>query len=125
MVRPIFDPRMFTRLADFYPSLCTIQENTPTQSTDSGALTNAWSNLASHVDLACSIAPSGGVEVKTPDQSFAISTHVVSISTFKADVEARMRAVVDGDAYDILSAQTDSHSKTTHLMLERINEDAS
>lgn len=116
MVRPIFDPRMMDRLRDFFPLACTIQEYTTTKDPVSHENIKAWTDLADHVDLACSKAPSGGREVLKPDQTYVVVNFIISLPKAYTSINETMRAVIGGVNYSIELVHFDSHSKTTRLM---------
>lgn len=117
---PIADPRMLDRLRDFYPSLCTIKEPTVTED-GYGAEVIVWINdFAGHVNLACAIGPTGGREVKLPDQTYVVANYTVSLAGHYPDIDEKMRAEVDGEMYGIVLVQSDSHGKTTRLLANKV-----
>lgn len=117
MARPLIDPRMFSRLGSFYPSTVTIQENTPTQGT-MGEEQDVWTNKVGYVDLSCHLAPSGGREVKRPDQTYVVSTHIIAIAGHYPGIEEVDQAIIDGQGYDILLVENDSLGDSTRLVTE-------
>ena len=119
MTRDIFDPRMMEELADYFPSLCTIQ--TPTVIEDaSGAIIPGWEDFADHVDIPCSHGPSKGVEVKRADQTYVISNYMLSLRGYYPTITEVMQAVVDDVAYEVLLAQSDSHGVTTRILTRKV-----
>ena len=119
MSRAILDPRMNDELADFYPSLCTIQEPTEVED-DSGAIVEGWADLADHVDLSCAYAPNGGEEVKQTDQTYVVSDHTVSFNGHYPTITEKMSAVVDGVRNEILLVQSGSMDDTTRLLVRKV-----
>ena len=119
----LIHPRMlatdFSDLSDFFPSLVTIQEGAVAYD-DWGEEELTWGDKAGHVDLPCTIAP---VELQVRDKgekkkeygTYAIGSHHVTIAGYYPDIQEKMRAVVNGTAYDILLAEWDSQSETTRL----------
>lgn len=116
MGRPIFDPRMMDRLADFFPLTCTIQEYVETIDPVYHETIYVWQDLADHVDLPCSKAPGGGREVLKPDQTYAVVNFIISLPKAYPSINETMRAVIGGVNYGIELVHFDSHSKTTRLM---------
>ena len=110
----IIHPRMFAALHRFYASACTIQQATVTQDTY-GEEILTWADLAAHVDLDCAIAPSGGSEVKAPDGTYVISTHIIDLAGYYPLISEKMRAEVAGAYYDIILVEIDSQLKSTKL----------
>jgi len=111
----IIDPRMLARLHNFYPSMATIQEATELQGT-TGALTLVWADKAGHVDLPSRIGPSGGREIRLPDQTYAISTHTIGLRGNYPTVTVEDRAVDDnGVIYDIMLVESDDQDASTYL----------
>lgn len=101
--------------AGVYPSLCTIQVGTGTQDAYGHVEPVTWGNLASHVNLACRIAPRGASERRQPEQVYAEATHTVSLQGYYPAIRASMRAVVNGVAYDIDGVEHDGNQVTTRL----------
>ena len=119
MTRAIFDPRMLTTLADYFPSLCTIQE--PTEVEDaSGSIIEGWADFAGHVDLPCAHGPNKGREVKLADQTYVVSNYTLSLRGYYPTITEKMRIVVDGRAFDIMLVQTDSHGMTTRILTSEV-----
>jgi len=68
MTRPFIDPRFIDEMADYFPSLCTIQEDVGVEDAH-GMIVPDWQTFAGHADIPCAIASTGGQEVKRPDQT--------------------------------------------------------
>jgi len=114
--RDIIHPDLLTDLHRFFSSVCTIQEvPTPIATDAAGEEILAFVDLADHVDLPCTIAPSGGQEVRKPDKTYVIASHHVTLAGHYPTVIEKMRAVVNGTALDILLVESDSQSETTRL----------
>lgn len=120
MTRPLFHTDMMTRLADFYPSLCTIKNGTETQDPNTGEITTTWANFAGHVDLPCALAATTGREVKVSDQVYVEADFTLSLASSHPDITEKMRAEVGAIAYDIVLVQTASHGMATHLLLMKV-----
>ena len=115
----IISPRLFSDfsdLSDFYAHTCTIQEATMAYDTF-GEEVPTWSDVVGLVDLACTIAPAGGNEVKAPDGTYVVASHAISImGDHFTSITEKMRVVVDGiTTLDILLVTQDSQQETTHL----------
>lgn len=122
MSRPIFDKRMLDRLGDFFPSTASIQENTETTN-DFGELVPNWGDLAGHTGLSCAVAPTGGQEVKLPDQTYVVANYTASFPSDQSAVTEKMRVVVTGPnagTYDILLIQGDSHGDVTRMFVNEV-----
>jgi len=76
----IFHPAMLERLSGFFPSTVTIQEPTEVQDPVTGEVTYTWADVVGMVDLPCSHGPSGGVEVKLPDQTYVVSNYTLALA---------------------------------------------
>lgn len=123
MSRPIFDPRMLGRLGDFFPSLAAVQEDTGTTTDDMGAPVEDWGDLVGHTGLSCAVAPTGGKEVKLPDQTYVIANYTISFPSDQRVVTEKMRVVVTGPnagTYDILLVQGDSHGDMTRMFINEV-----
>lgn len=120
----IIHPRLlstdFSDLSDFFSSSCTIQEAAVAYDSFGGEVFT-WGDLAGHVDIPCAIAPEWkNRETKAPDMTYVASSHHVTLSGCYDTIGEKMRAVVDGTAYDILLAEIDSQSVTTRLACQLV-----
>ena len=118
--RDIFDPRMFPTLRDYFPGLCTIQEDLGVVSTYGEIKVHNWTDVAGHVDIPVANGPTKGVEVKQSDQTYVISNYTISLRGYYPTITEKMRAVVDGIAYDILLVQSSSHGMTTRILSREV-----
>lgn len=113
----IISPKLFGKLGNFYNKTCTVQQNVGSRDA-AGQIGEDWEDLSGHVDVQCRIAPSGGREVKGPNQTYSVSTHYIVLVGQYTSVTAAMQAVVDGQAYDILLVQHDGQGETTKLTVQ-------
>jgi SPP1 family predicted phage head-tail adaptor len=121
MVFPIHS-RLFASLGSFFPDVAQIQERPNPEGQDAaGQPVTSWSALVGHEAIGCRVAPAGGNERRSVNQVVAQSTHVILLTGAYPDVTARMRVVVDGQAYDILLAETDGNQVMTRLVCEVID----
>lgn len=112
---PIIDPRMLAHLHNFYPSTATIQEATERRGT-TGEVRLEWDDKAGHTSLPCRIGPTGGKEIRMPDQTYAISTHTIGLRGNYPTVTVEDRAIDDNDViYEIMSVQSDDQDASTYL----------
>ena len=118
MTRAIFDSRMMTRLEDFFPALCTIEQDEGITTDDYGTPIEDWQDFI--VDIPCAHAPNGGIEVKQPDQTYVVSNYTLSLRGYYPTVTEKMRAVVDGTTYEILLVQSSSHGVTTRILTRTV-----
>lgn len=116
----LFHPDMLDRLGDFFPSACTIQYPVKTQDPITGEESIIWTDVAGHVDIPCSHGPSGGVEVKLPDQTYVTSNYTLALAGSYPTVTEVMRAVVDSVVYDIILVQPDSHGMKTRILTQKV-----
>ncbi len=105
-------PRLLSSLAKLFDQRVTIQQAIETQD-PSGQPVCSWQDV--YASLPCRLAPTGGQETRLPEQIYAISTHTISIAGYYPDITAKMRAVIDAIAYDILNVGCDSEHLTTRL----------
>ena len=114
-------PRLLSTLGDLYPSLCTVQLNTPVQD-DYGQPFEAWAALAGHVELPCAIrpAPIGGGEIRRSDQTIVIKPYHVALAGYYPTITEDMRLVSEGKTYDIIRVDHDQMKQTTRLTAEVI-----
>ena len=115
MQTAIVDTRLLGILAAFYNATCTIMEYTTVADTY-GVPVRTWANKASHVNIACRIAPkSAGTEIKQPIQTYSASQMTITLSGNYPLIVAQMRAVVGGVNYDILGTRVDGFNVSTVL----------
>jgi len=115
-----FHPDMLDRLLVFFPAACTIKERNEVQDPLTGEITYTWTDLPGHVAMPCSCGPSGGVEVKLPDQTYVVSNYAVALAQYTTAIDETMHAVVDGKVYEILLVQNDSHGSKTRLLVRKV-----
>lgn len=126
MARPLIHPKMLVRLHEFYPVTVTIQDVTETQGT-SGEINSVWADKMGYTDLRCRLSPAGGKEVKKPDQTYVVATHIISIAGFRPGIDEKDRAVVTSplprgvETFDILLVENDGQGDTTRLLAEIVD----
>lgn len=113
----IVHPRLHAIMNKFFPELCTIQQATETQDVANQPIEN-WSNLAGHVNLSCAISRPRGGERKTTHQIYSVATHTIALDGYYPAITEKMRAVVNGVAYDILLPERDPLSAITQLVCQ-------
>lgn len=111
----IVHSRWLTELAGLFPDTCTVQR--PAQTNTKGDVIDApWTDVAGLVDLDCRVSPAGmGVEVRTADQTYEITTHTITLRGRYAGIKPHMRAVVDGVYYDIQAVTGDGCGAMTRI----------
>lgn len=115
METSFFDPRRNTCLtANFYPSLCTIQQYTAGVDTHDQP-TQTWTDLMDHVDLPCSIALSSGREVKG-EVGYGVTTHRIALNGVYPLITRLMRAVIGGVSYDIQYASPPGYDNSVTVL---------
>jgi len=108
---------MFARLHEFYPSTVTIQEYTEAQDSY-GEPVKTWANKMGYVNLRCRLAPSGGQEVKLPNQTYVVTTHMIAIADYYPGIDETDRAVIGTQTFDILLVENDGQGESTRLAVE-------
>lgn len=115
---PIIDPRMLTHLTNFYPSTVTIEEKHVRRGVHGEEIVD-WEDKTGHVDLPARIGPTGGREVKLPDQTYAVATHTVGLRANYPTIDVEDKVVADdGTVYDILTIASDDQDASTYLYVE-------
>jgi len=119
---------MLVRLHEFYPVTVTIQAITEGQGTMGEITTVSWNDRMGYVDLACRLSPAGGEgELKRPDQTYVVATHIISIAGFRPGIEEKDRAIVTSplprgiETFDILLVENDGQGDTTRLLAEIVD----
>ena len=111
----IVHTRWLTELADLFPDTCTIQE--PAQTNVKGDVIDApWADVAGLVDIDCRVSPAGvGAEVRTSDQTYEVTTHIITLQGQYDGIEPQMRAVVDSVYYNIQAVTGDGCGTMTRI----------
>jgi len=112
---------LFSHLSRFYAATCTIRTYAAENPDTYGQPQPVWADFAGHINIDCVIAPSGGKEAKRDDMTIAISTHKISLVGYYPTIIPKMRAVIGGQTYEILTIEIDSRQETTRLMVEVVN----
>lgn len=115
--RRLISPQLLNAIDHFFPQRCTIQDRVSVRD-DHGQPRAHWVSIPQLSDIPCRIAPSGGQEIKRPDQTYVVSTHNIALKGRYTGITEEMRAVIDGQAYDILLVQNDSQNVITWLKVE-------
>ena len=118
MVRELTHSKLLESLADFFPSLCTIEANDPTQS-DSGAPVEGTA-VEVYTDIPCSIASQSAREPRTRTMTYEKNQFWIVLRGYYPLVKTEMKAVVELVFYNILGVEFDSHKVTTRLTVELV-----
>ncbi len=111
----LIHPRLLQTLdRDFFPQDCAIQAPGITRDTAGGEI-RSYSTVAGMESIPCRVAPAGGGERRSAQQVFLDSTHTILLAGQFRSLTTAMRAVVNGQAYDILLPEPDSEGATTRL----------
>jgi hypothetical protein len=117
--RGIVHPNLMSALGGFYPSLCTIQAATETQSA-TGAVQQGWADAPGLVGLRCRLAPapnSANREVRAEAGTYGEFNYTVALAGYYPAITEQSRAVVDGTAYDVQSVAHDGNHTTTEMFV--------
>jgi hypothetical protein len=123
--RAVIHPRIFDRIPQFFPSRCTIQAGAEVRSA-SGSPAYTWTAMPDLIDVQCMVAPfnretpTGQNEAKLESMVYLTVTHHCLLRGLYTEIEPRMRAVVDGEAYDIQAVEHDSQRSLTRLRLNKV-----
>jgi len=115
MASPLISPRLFSQLTAFYPDTCTIQAAIESQDVANQPI-KSWSDLAGHTAIPCAISRPRGGERHTTHQIYSIATHTIALAGHYPAITAKMRAIVFGQAYDILLPENDGQGAATQLV---------
>ena len=117
-------PDFLGGLDTFFDRTCTIQKTTPTRDA-AGQPQDAWTDLASHVDLACRLAPvtarSRAARVQRDDMTVTTCSHVIIMAGPYPSVTTAHQAVVDSVSYQIVNVVRDSAQVATELEVEVVS----
>lgn len=110
-------PRMITALQqDFFLQSCALQEPATSQDT-AGAETSAYTTRAGYESIPCRVGMATGGERRTNLQAVYLdATHKIVLKGQFHDVTETWKALVDGQAYDILLATADPEGAMTSLL---------
>lgn len=120
---PLIDPRWLGSIPDRFPSLCQVQQLTPTQDAIGGQI-KTWTALVGHEAIPCAIGARGSVpsragsETRSATQTEVRRVRYVNLQGYFPKVVSLMRAVVDDDVYNILAVEHDSLNTYTRLDCE-------
>ena len=109
-----------------FVSLCTIQR--PSGNLDAaGYPDGTWANVAGLVNIPCQNAPPSqarvqATEIKQLADTLAVSPRHILLNDYFPAIVPQDRAVVDGTAFDIIGAESDSQSGQTRLELRTATE---
>lgn len=109
---------MLNRLQAFYPQVCLVQVNTPVQDA-AGQPLPGWDTAMS--PIRCRLSPVSALESKRQEMTVTVGTHVIALAGHYGGITTDMRAVVDGQAYDILGVDHDGQAHTTRLRVQVVS----
>ena len=118
MRKELISSKLPAALVRFYPTTADIQVKATTPKNAVGEEPDTWADVVGLTDLPCALAPAGEGEIKRPDGTIVIASHVISFPGYYPTITELHRAVVSGVNYDILLVRNDSHSKMTSLMVQ-------
>lgn len=123
----IVSPKAAGALGAHFPDTVTIRIATD-GTTNLGAPTETFADLAGHVDLPCALAPNApdaargdrGREVDTGDGTWVDASHTIEMPAHRPAITEKMQAVVAGVTWSILLVEHDSMGSMTRLWVHRI-----
>lgn len=124
---PLVHERLFEKLRNHYPQLCTIQQPQQTQDA-SGEEILIWPPdgggvLPGHEAVPCYVSTDIGRrsdERQGGASSYSERNLVIGLAGYYPLITPRMRAVVEGHAYDIGVVTHDSQRATTRLAVDEV-----
>lgn len=120
MASRLFHPRMMAALEpNFFAQICTIQSSTEAQDA-AGQPQDNWADAPGLVGLACRVGGISGGERRTVSQKYLDATHQILISGHYSAILEKQRAVVDGQAYDILLPVPSPEQAVTKLVVRLV-----
>lgn len=109
--------RFWDAVGGYLPEVCAIQQEAPSQDSF-GEEEENWVDVEGMEEVACRVSPSGGTERKSPQAIWSVATHVITLAGAYPEITTKMRAYVDGQAYDILLRSVDGGGEVTRLVCE-------
>ncbi len=109
--------------AGMFPNLCTIQE-LPGTLDSLGAPVMTFSDVSGLVDIPCHSAPPaiedvrGSDELRMKDRTDTRQMRHVLLAGYYPTIALSMRAVVDGEAWNIIGVESDAFNSQTRLMVQ-------
>lgn len=106
-----------------FPNLCTIQDIPGTYDTI-GAPTMTFTNVTGLVNIPCKSAPpsksslAGSAEMRMEDRTSEKQERHVVLNGYYPAIVKRMRAVIDGQPWNIMGVESDSFETVTRLYVQ-------
>lgn len=118
-MRDIVSPRLFSKLANFFPSTVTIQAASEVRAA-SGQPTKTWAAVTGMTAISALLAPATGGENKTQSGIWTKVTHTIALAGYYPLITTKMRVRDDatGQVYDILLPMHDGLGTSTRLLCE-------
>jgi head-tail adaptor len=115
----LIHPRLVTALAEFFPQSCAIQQ--PSISRDAvGGEIRTYADVTGLSAVGCRVAPAQGGEQRTNEMTYLDATHRIVLAGSYPQITEAMRAVVGGQAYDILLPAVDADAAITRLTVRLV-----
>lgn len=106
---------------DYFSWRVTIESVVRTDDDYGSAQDETWT--AEFEDLQCRVEPTGDAsrEMRRKDGTVAVNARYVRFRHYHPDIESNMRAVIEGDVYDILGVDHDPQKAHTRLIVEKVS----
>lgn len=124
--RPLIHPRMLARIGpQFWPSRCAIQDVMVTQDSF-GEEQRTYTTVIGLESIPCTKAPIsfdsplGLTENSRGNLTEFRTVQHVTLQGAYPTITEHMRAVIDGETYDIVGAETDSHTTQTRIKVQQV-----
>ena len=113
----LIHPRLLETIQrDFFPQTCRIEQASKSRNT-AGEEVDTWVAVPGWESIPCRKSAAGGGEQRTNNQVYLDATDRILLAGQFNGLNEKMRAVVDGQAYDILLPEPDSEGLTTRLLV--------
>jgi hypothetical protein len=110
--------------AGMFPNLCTIQSAATTTNTMGAPVVTPFANITGLVDIPCHSAPPaiedvrGSDELRKIDRTDTRQMRHVLLAGYFPTIALSMRAVVDGQPWNIVGVESDAFNSQTRLMVQ-------
>ncbi len=110
--------------AGMFPNLCTIQSAATTTNAMGAPVVTPFADVSGLVGIPCHSAPPaiedvrGSDELRKIDRTDTRQMRHVLLAGYFPTIALSMRAVVDGEAWNIIGVESDAFSSQTRLMVQ-------
>ena len=118
MEKALISPKIFNKLAGFFPLSCDIQSLPDPELTDEyGEPNSKFTNKFVDIPARLVEMSRSKDEVKRRDGTFVFQSFIITLNGYY-DIDEKDQAIIDDKIYDILSVHHDSEFQMTRLIVE-------